>query len=117
MTKKPSQNSKIVDAIGMPDDWDKRNIQRLINNFEQRHPGLNAQSVASARWEYDNVVDRLKVGDFNIKSKQLEMRHLVTMHPLFAKELEASYPGIFRFKEHTVWFAKNFEKFRVAKRI
>jgi|DEB19_MinimDraft_3_1074340.scaffolds.fasta_scaffold90510_2 hypothetical protein len=117
MTKKATQNSKIVDAIGMPDEWDKRNIQRLINNFEQRYPGLNAQSVAAARWEYDNVVDRLKVGDFNVKSKQLEMRHLVTMHPQFAKELEVSYPGIFRFKEHTIWFAKNFEKFRVAKRI
>ncbi len=117
MTKKPIQNSKIVDAIGMPDDWDKRNIQRLINNFEQRHPGLNRESVAAARWEYNNVVDRLQVGDYNVKSRHLDMRHLVTMHPLFAKELEKSYPGIFRFTEHTIWFAKNFEQFRIAKRI
>ena len=45
------------------------------------------------------------------------MRRLVTMHPLFAKELEKSYPGIFRFPEHTIWFAKNFGQFRIAKRI
>ena len=117
MKKKAQQNSKIVDALGMPDEWDKKNIQRLINNFEKRHPGLNRASVASARWEYENVVDKLAVGDFNVKSKQLDMRHLVTMHPLFAKELEKSYPGIFRFPEHTIWFAKNFGQFRIAKRI
>jgi hypothetical protein len=112
-----SGNSKIVDSIGMPDDADKRNIQRLINKFEKAFPGLNDLSVASARWEYDNVVDRNAVGDFNVKSKQLDMRHMVTMHPAFAKELEKSYPGIFRYEDHTVWFAKNFPQFRVAKRI
>ena len=37
-------------------------------------------------------MDKLAVGDFNVKSKQLDMRHLVTMHPLFAKELEKVLP-------------------------
>lgn len=112
-----SSNSKIVDSIGMPDDWDKKNIQRLINSFDKKHPNLNKLSVMSARYEYDNYIDKMKVGDFNVKSKHLDMRHVVTMHPLFAKELEKSYPGIFRYTEHTLWFAKNFPQFRIAKRI
>ena len=41
MKEKAQQNSKIVDALGMPDEWDKRTSKRLINNFEKRHPGLN----------------------------------------------------------------------------
>lgn len=111
-----SDNSKIVDAIGMPDALDKENIKRLIRKFDEEHPGLNQESVAAARWEYENLVDK-SAGDFNIKSKDSDLRHLVTMHPLFAKELEEGYPGIFRWPEHTIWFAKNFPEFRVARRI
>jgi hypothetical protein len=121
-------NSKIVEDLGLPDAADKANIQRLINEFnsldvyceihQYAHKNPNKCYVKHAIWEtYESGLVDDKVGDFNLKSKDLDMRFIATMHPVFAKELEKGYPGIFRYKEHTIWFAKNFPDFRVARRI
>jgi len=121
-------NSKIVENLGMPDEQDKANIQRLINEFNQldvfcevhgyAHKNPNACYVKHAIWEtYESGLIDSSVGDYNVKSKDLDMRHIVTMHPVFARELEKGYPGIFRYKEHTDWFANNFKQFRVARKI
>jgi len=112
-----SDNSKIVDAIGMPDAGDRENIRRLITKYDREHPGENAEAVAAARWELSSGLVDSSVGDYNVKSKDSDLRHLGTMSPGFAKELEEGYPGIFRYPEHTIWFFKNFPEFRVAGKI
>ena len=120
---------KYNSGIGfMPDAQDKRNIQNLIDTFnqldvyceihERKHKDPNACYVRNAIWEtYESGMTDKSVGDFNVKSEGMDMRHMVTMHPAFAEELEKAYPGIFKYTEHTIWFAKNFPRFRVARRI
>jgi hypothetical protein len=111
----------------MPDSQDKTNIQNLINTFnkldvfceihERKHKNPNDCYVKHARWEaYESgLIDQ--TDDYNLKNKEMDMRHIATMHPAFAEELEKAYPGIFRYKEHTIWFVKNFPQFQVSRKI
>src|SRR5690554_5261149 len=55
------------DLVGMPDDWDKRNIQALIRNFEHEKFMVKGQVitgkqlinavVATARWKQEKATN------------------------------------------------------------
>lgn len=120
-------------VIGLPDAWDKRNIQALITTFENTHfnlptsdePGSPTIPITGKQWIVQEVKDARKQhelegsdgSDFGLKSKQSDMRIICAIpRPLHAKLLEA-YPTIFRDVKMHLWFARNFPQFKVPRKI
>jgi len=120
-TNKPDHWS---DINGNPDDWDVKNIRRLINNFYKRRFSIEGQ-VIDGKTYIKMCVDEAKYiqdaestfNKFNVKSDELESRCLYTMPPELNQEILEAYPTLSRVKEHVFWFWKNFPEFRVAQKI
>lgn len=118
-------------AVGLPDAWDKRNIEALVRTFESTAfdvPTTDEKDGPTIRltgkqWIKTTVQEarqrhQLELGnDYGVKSDKLQMRILTSVpKPLYMKLLQG-YPTLFKdYKQH-VWFAKNFSQFRLPKRI
>lgn len=116
------------DIVGMPDAWDKKNLTALINKFKKQKftsviPGYKKvvtgdtwikMCVAQAR-EAHGADD--KFNDYNLKSKDSDMRAITTMPPFLQFMIAEAYPTLFKDKAHSLWFAKNFPEFRISKKL
>jgi hypothetical protein len=117
--------------VGMPDDWDKKNLTNLINTFKKKTftftdaKGVK-RSTSGAAWIKYEVEDAKRshqldgagtiANPFGVKSKESDMRITTAMPNELHREISESYPTIFRDKKHHSWFVKNFPEFRIASR-
>lgn len=110
--------------VGMPDKWDKDNITRLIDNFKKRRFSIEGQ-VISGKTYIEMCVAEAKIShqadaignEYNVKSKDSDMRALYTMPPELNTELLEAYPTFSRDQKHVLWFAKNFKEFLIARKV
>lgn len=122
-----------AEIVGLPDAWDKKNIQALVNTFFNTvfklpvsdEPGAKVIKVTGRQWAAEMLADaRDKHGlndvhssDYGEKSKQMEMRIITSVpQPLYMKLLEG-YPTLFKDTKQQLWFAKNFPEFKVPRRL
>lgn len=117
------------DIVGMPDQWDKKNLTNLINKFKRQNftftDKTGKKHVASgAVWIKYEVADSKKshelggVGEianpFGVKSKDSDMRVATAMPNELHRLIQETYPTLFKDKKHFGWFVKNFPEFRVT---
>lgn len=132
---KTTRGENWAEIVGMPDDWDKNNIQNLIKAFESVIFDLPVSDndedgtirVSGRQWIINEVEDAKKQHgldipmtkdqQYGLKSKDSDMRILTAIpQPLWEKIREA-YPTIFRDKKQYMWFVKNFPQFRLVSKI
>lgn len=99
------------DAIGMPTDWDKQNIQQMIRNYNRRHPGILAHTIKEAKqdMQMQSTVFH-NVARFGEVDKQAHRRHMFELPEELVHIIEKGYPTMFRSKKHFAWFCENFKQ-------
>ena len=108
------------DIVGMPDDWDKKNLRTLIDNFYKEKFELNDKVITGKQWTKLEVEDARKKhgqdveGDHGVKIESSEMRIGTAMPNVLWTTIEAAYPTIFRDTDHLNWFIQNFPEFKVV---
>lgn len=103
-------------VVGMPDAFDKKNIQSLIRAYEQTFPGRIRHLVEE---EKADEVSQGHGGTFDpylMKNKGSEMRKVLVMPAELVQELKTGYPTLFTDRKHFAWFVKNFPQFMVAEK-
>lgn len=125
MSKRISENpNHWSEIMGNPDDWDKKNLQALIDKFCRTKFTVEGQKI-SGKTYIDLVVaearDSHQSSDVfnpkNVKSKTTDMRALTTLPPELNKLILEAYPTMFRDVNHSRWFATNFPQFRIAQEV
>lgn len=113
--------------VGMPDESDKRNITNLINIFKDTVFPVYDTKMTGRQWinyevrqskqanQLDGEVSQSSRGD-GMKIKETDMRIGTAMPNLLWHEISEAYPAMFRDKDMTYWFIKNFPEFRVTNR-
>ncbi len=129
---KKLDDSKWSDIVGMPDSWDKKNIQALVDTFSKTTftiPGDDGEpsiTITGAEWIRQGLIEArerhqtegtLKGNDFGVKSKDMDMRVMCTVPKPLQMKLIQGYPSLFKDKKHLLWFARNFKMFTIPKRI
>lgn len=97
------------DPVGLPDDVDRQNIVNIIRNFERAQPGVISAFAAQARRERDEQPVTFLRPDM----KNEVRRRVLTMPTGLLRQIEESYPLMFRNKKHLAWFKANFPIFSV----
>ena len=126
---KPDHWSEIV---GMPDDWDKKNLTNLINKFKKTtyyftdKDGIK-KGVKGADWIKNEVKDAREshqltgVGalknPYGIKSEESGARVQTAIPNALRHEIVEAYPTMFRDIKHSNWFLRKFPEFRVTDKI
>jgi hypothetical protein len=94
----------IGDAVGMPDEEDRRQVQKIIDDFEKKNPG-------EIKFHRDGAKDHLKElkATNGVLDKKSARRYALEIpEPLFLS-LEAYIPTLFRSQKHFKWLRKNFK--------
>ena len=95
----------IGDAVGMPDEQDRKQIRRIIDDFEKKNPN----EIKKHRDDASAHLSQLKA-EFGVVGKKSARRYALEIpEPLFYK-LEAYIPTLFRSKRHFTWLRKNFKE-------
>lgn len=113
----------LSDAVGNPDNWDKENLTRLINNFKRRKFSVEGFIISGATLikmcrDEARASHNVELGEnkFNVKIKDSDMRAVTAIPQALYQELEETMPTLFREKKHFEWFIKNFKEFMIADR-
>lgn len=116
LTKKKYQD--VGDSVGMPDEQDKKHIQKLIARYEKANPGdiialreFAREHSAAADNEF-GLVSGTSKGAINSNS----MRYMMELPPKLHEMIEEYIPTIFRSKKHFAWFCKNFKFLMIPSR-
>lgn len=112
------------DVIGMPDAWDKKNLQTCINNFKtEKFKLANGQVITGKQWIEAEVADAKAqhqtddvFNQFGVKIKDSELRIGTAMPRELWVRIQDTAPTLFTDKDHFAWFIKNFPEFKVAQR-
>lgn len=120
------------DVVGMPDDWDKQNVQTCIDNFSRRRfrecevysidhktecdhlPTITGKKWIELSVKASRKDAQLGLNPFNeygMKNKESEGRLVSSMPVTLYNELSDTMPTVFRDKEHFSWFIKNFKRY------
>lgn len=127
MTKRLQDNpNHWSDIVGMPDDWDKKNIQALIKKFERRKFIVEGHTISGKTLINLCVAEAKRAhqldgagsvrNPFGIKSKDSGAAVKMTLPVVLEKEISEAYPTMFRDNRHHKWFFDNFGQFRIAER-
>lgn len=102
----------LADAIGLPDEEDKARIQRFLLKYEKEHPGEIIFHRNAAR-------DRLAAHNtkFAVVNAESNRRYLFELPTEIGNWLSAAYPLMFKDKEHTRWFARNFKELLIPEKL
>ena len=101
----------LADAVGMPDNVDKENIQKIILRYEKKHPGYIKHARDEAKAEYAaEGGDKQK---FGVTNKQAAGRVIFELPEELYHDIEAYMPTVFRETKHFRWFVKNFKELMV----
>lgn len=101
-------------VVGMPDAFDKKNIQSLIRAYEQTFPGKIKYLVDGEKEDEEAYGHGGTFDPYLVKNKGSDMRKVLVIPAELVQELKKGYPTIFTDKKHFAWFVKNFPQFRVA---
>lgn len=111
------------DATGMPDDWDKKNIEALIRNFEKRKFKVEGFVISGKRFIQLCVAEAQRAHQLDginalsnkngMKSKDIEARVRLSLPTVLEAEISLAYPAMFKDNAQHEWFIKNFPQFRV----
>lgn len=96
------------DVVGMPDDEDKKNIQKIIDDYERDNPG-----------DIQELIDYGKAhakSDFNLVGETSNRRYILELPPKLHAKLEEYIPTIFRDQKHFAWFCKNFKQLTIPEK-
>lgn len=116
------------DIVGMPDEWDKKNLTNLIKTFKKTPFEINGTTISGAQWIQAEVRDAKKQhrqdasavsqsgNQFGVKVKNTDTRIGTAIPNVLWHKIQESYPTMFRDKKHYGWFVKNFPEFQVAQR-
>lgn len=93
----------LADAIGLPDKEDKVRIQRYLLKYERENPGEILFHRNMAR-------ERSKAGNnkFGVVDKTSARRYLFELPVEIGNWMSQAYPLMFKDKNHTAWFCKQF---------
>lgn len=109
----------LADAVGLPDAQDKLRIQAYLNRYEKEHPGELAfhRDAARARLKDPKfaLMDDIGSGK-GVGGKGSNRRYLFELPEEVGRFLGEAYPLMFRSKEHTRWFVKNFKFLLIPER-
>lgn len=117
------------DIVGMPDNWDEKNITNLINNWKKRKftfvdKGGKRHIVTGKEWAKAAVQDArrahaIKQNPTGLKTTGSDLgdvRVATAMPPHLEAEILEAYPTMFRDTKHLNWFMKKFPEFNVRSR-
>lgn len=113
-----AQTQTVATSVGLPDDKDVENIERLLKNYELAHPGEIKRFVKRAKEEQDQLRN-----DLGSNKKALgqnggpSFRRAITMPIGLMHMIEDGYPLMFSHPRHLHWFMKKFSQFNIAKKI
>jgi len=118
--KKPEHWSE---TVGVPDDWDKKNIETLIRNFEKRKFQVEKQVISGKLFIEMCVAESKRAHQLDganamanptgMKSKGIEARVRTSMPIVLQDEILLAYPAMFKDDTQHEWFIKNFPQFRI----
>lgn len=92
------------DPVGLPDEKDLANIKTIMRNHERVHPGEVAAYVAEAKKDKEMAIfDRL-----HGQLKSGTMRRTLVLPGCLVRDIEESYPLMFKNRAHIGWFKKHF---------
>ena len=92
----------IGDAVGMPDEADRKKVQEIIDNFERQNPGEIKLHRDAAR----EHIASLKT---NVLDKKSARRYALEIPEPLYFSLEKYIPTLFRSQKHFKWLRKNFK--------
>lgn len=111
------------DATGMPDDWDKKNIEALIRNFEKRKFKVEDFIISGKKFIQLCVAESRRAHQLDginalsnkhgMKSKAIEARVRLSLPTVLEAEISLAYPAMFKDNAQHEWFIKNFPQFRI----
>lgn len=112
------------DVVGMPDEWDKKNIQALLDKFYKRKYKVEGYvisgrqlirlCVAEAKRAHQLDGHNALQNKHGIKSKDSDLRIRMTLPIVLEREISESYPAMFKDDAQHEWFYKNFPEFRIV---
>lgn len=94
----------VGDAVGMPDEADRVQVEKIINAFERKNPGEIQLHRDAAR----KHLASLKAENGLLDKKSARRYALEIPEPLFMS-LEQYIPTLFRSQKHFRWLRKNFK--------
>lgn len=94
----------IGDAVGMPDEEDRQQVQKIIDDFEKKHPG----EIKLHRDEAIEHLKEIKATNGVLDKKSGRRYALEIPEPLFYS-LEIYIPTLFRSQKHFKWLRRNFK--------
>lgn len=118
--KNPDHWSEVT---GMPDDWDKKNIEALLAKFEKRKFKVEGFVISGKRLIQLCVAEAKRSHQLDganamrnprgIKSKGIDARIRLSLPTVLEAEISMAYPAMFKDNNQHEWFIKNFPQFRV----
>lgn len=116
---KPDHWSKIV---GMPDEWDRKNLQTIINNFKKRKFKVEGIVITGKTFIELEVADARRMHGYddtgnpeNVKAVDSDSRAVMAMPRELDSIIQEAYPTMFRDKAHFFWFIHHFPEFKIAR--
>lgn len=113
VVKKMSKKELGKSIHGNPDEWDRKNLEVLINSYEQAHPGRLTKMAS------DYKVERALStrNDYGVVSEQSNARFVMWMPEDLQKVIQKGYPSIWTNERHLHWFLKRFPIFRASEKL
>lgn len=112
------------DVVGMPDDWDKKNIQALLDKFYKRKFTVEGFVISGKKLIQLCVYEARKAhqldghlavqNKYGLKSKDSDLRVRLTLPIVLEREITEAYPAMFKDDAQHEWFYKNFPEFRIV---
>lgn len=94
----------VAKAVGMPDEWDRQNIETIIKNYDRMYPGQIKALRDEARANHIETSSGII-----LSGKEANRRLVLTLPIPLLRDIEESYPAMFTSRDHFNWFCKNFK--------
>lgn len=108
----------LTSVRGLPDEWDRKNIQSLIDVYDNVHPFPDPESIdmLTRGIRLKRKRQQIDYNDFNELGKETALRHTLSIPSSLLAEIKKGYPNIIKDKLQYRWFLKKFPRFRVSDR-
>lgn len=112
--RKHATAKSMADVVGLPDNEDKERIRKYLVQYEKKHPGEIGAIVAIAREDFRQQGGRVE--EYGEVNKQAHGRTLFELPENLGRWMDQAYPLMFKSREHTLWFAKNFPELLIPRK-
>jgi hypothetical protein len=129
--KRVASTGSTKDTKGLlPDEWDEKNIRKLIAIWDKVHPRGQVRYLQDSEnpkrvWvEYVNIHDHLEYMRSVVKQDRTlkavidkrkgdPIRLTTSLPPAFAAKLNKAYPTLLTDRRQTEWFLRKFPEFKL----